>query len=45
MTNVREGAQWLGYTYLHVRMEQNPLAYGLTWEVRLGRIRLCAGTL
>ena len=36
VTNVREGAQWLGYSYLHTRMEQNPLAYGLTWEdVRL----------
>jgi len=32
VTNVREGAQWLGYSYLHTRMEQNPLAYGLTWE-------------
>ena len=27
-----EGAQWLGYSYLHTRMEKNPLAYGLTWE-------------
>ena len=36
VTNVREGAQWLGYSYLHTRMEKNPLAYGLTWEdVRL----------
>ena len=32
VTNVREGAQWLGYSYLHTRMEKNPLAYGLTWE-------------
>jgi len=36
VTNIREGAQWLGYTYLHTRMEQNPLSYGLTWDdVRL----------
>lgn len=36
VTNVREGAQWLGYSYLHTRMEKNPLAYGLTWDdVRL----------
>lgn len=36
VTNVREGAQWLGYTYLHTRMEKNPLAYALTWDdVRL----------
>ena len=31
VSNVREGASWLGYTYLHVRMQRNPLAYGLTW--------------
>ena len=36
VTNVREGAQWLGYSYLHTRMEKNPLAYALTWDdVRL----------
>ena len=36
VTNVREGAQWLSYSYLHTRMEQNPLGYGLTWdEVRM----------
>ena len=36
VTNIREGAQWLGYSYLHTRMEKNPLAYGLTWDdVRL----------
>ena len=36
VTNVREGAQWLSYSYLHTRMEQNPLGYALTWdEVRL----------
>ena len=30
--SVKEGAQWLGYSYLHTRMEKNPLAYGLTWD-------------
>lgn len=32
VTNVREGVQWLGYTYLARRMWQNPLAYGVDWE-------------
>lgn len=41
VTNVREGAQWLGYSYLHTRMEKNPLAYGLTWD----DIRLDPGLL
>ena len=36
VTSVKEGAAWLGYTYLHTRVEKNPLAYGLTWDdVRL----------
>ena len=41
VTNVREGAQWLGYSYLHTRMEKNPLAYALTWD----DIRLDPGLL
>lgn len=32
VTNVEEGIQWLGYTYLFVRMKQNPFAYGINWE-------------
>lgn len=32
VTNVREAVAWLGYTYLYVRMKQNPLAYGIPWE-------------
>lgn len=32
VTNVREAAQWLSYSYLHTRMNKNPLAYGLSWE-------------
>jgi hypothetical protein len=29
---VKEAAAWLGYTYLFVRMQKNPLAYGVGWE-------------
>jgi activating signal cointegrator complex subunit 3 len=29
VTNVREAVAWLSYTYLHVRMVRNPLAYGV----------------
>ncbi|AMD21955.1 HFR100Wp [Eremothecium sinecaudum] len=32
VTNVEEGIKWLGYTYMFVRMKQNPFNYGLTWE-------------
>ena len=32
VTNVKEAVAWLGYTYLHVRMTKNPLAYGVPWE-------------
>jgi activating signal cointegrator complex subunit 3 len=32
VTNVREAVSWLGYTYMHVRMTQNPLVYGIPWE-------------
>lgn len=32
VTNVEEGIQWLGYTYLFVRMRQNPFVYGIDWE-------------
>ncbi|CAN6668065.1 RQC trigger complex helicase Slh1p [Trichomonascus vanleenenianus] len=32
VTNIDEGVQWLGYTYLYVRMRKNPLAYGLIWS-------------
>lgn len=28
VTNVTEGVQWIGYTYLFVRMRKNPFAYG-----------------
>ncbi len=29
VTNIREAAEWLMYTYLHVRMTKNPIAYGI----------------
>ncbi|KAI8873078.1 Sec63-domain-containing protein [Ramicandelaber brevisporus] len=29
VTNVDEAVQWLGYTYLFVRMRRNPLMYGM----------------
>lgn len=32
VTNIREAIQWMGYTYLYVRMKQNPLTYGISWE-------------
>lgn len=30
--NVDEAVRWLGYTYLFVRMRQNPFSYGLEWK-------------
>lgn len=30
--NVAEGVAWLGYTYLFIRMLQNPALYGITRE-------------
>ncbi|KAK9480126.1 Sec63 Brl domain-containing protein [Lipomyces japonicus] len=32
VTNVDEGVQWLGYTYLYVRMRRNPMKYGIDWK-------------
>jgi pre-mRNA-splicing helicase BRR2 len=34
VSNVREAANWLGYTYLYVRMLRNPALYGVTPEER-----------
>ena len=34
VTSVREAVTWLSYTYLHVRMLRNPLAYGIPFEQR-----------
>lgn len=29
---MKEAIAWLSYTYLYVRMMQNPLPYGITWQ-------------
>ena len=35
VTSVPEAVQWLGYSYLFVRMQRNPLRYGIDWaEIR-----------
>lgn len=31
ITNVKEAVDWLGYTYLYIRMMKNPMKYGLSW--------------
>jgi len=32
VTTIDEGIQWLGYTYMYVRMRQNPFAYAIDWK-------------
>ncbi|KAI0638306.1 Sec63-domain-containing protein [Trametes polyzona] len=32
VANVHDAVQWLGYTYLFVRMRKNPFQYGLAWD-------------
>lgn len=32
VANLRDASQWMGYTYLHVRMRKNPTNYGLCLE-------------
>lgn len=35
VTSVAEAVQWLGYSYLFVRMKRNPTTYGIDWaEIR-----------
>jgi len=35
VTSIPEAIQWLGYSYLFVRMQRNPLTYGIDWaEIR-----------
>ncbi|KAH6671894.1 Sec63 Brl domain-containing protein [Halenospora varia] len=31
VTSVPEAVQWLGYSYLFVRMQRNPMTYGIDW--------------
>ena len=40
VTSVREAVTWLSYTYLHVRMNRNPLAYGVPYEQNVHDPRL-----
>ncbi|KAJ2617252.1 activating signal cointegrator 1 complex subunit 3, partial [Coemansia sp. RSA 1804] len=35
VTTVEEGVAWLGYTYMFIRMQKNPLAYGLPGDEML----------
>lgn len=32
VTTIDEGVQWLGYTFMMVRMRQNPFAYAIEWR-------------
>ncbi len=34
VTNIQEAAEWLQYTYLHVRMMRNPIGYGINASER-----------
>ena len=35
VTSIPEAVQWLGYSYLFVRMQRNPMTYGVDWsEIR-----------
>ncbi|XP_016649160.1 PREDICTED: DExH-box ATP-dependent RNA helicase DExH14-like [Prunus mume] len=36
VTNVKEACEWLGYTYLFIRMRLNPLVYGIGWDEVVG---------
>lgn len=31
VTSIPEAVQWIGYSYLYVRMRRNPMAYGIDW--------------
>lgn len=31
VSNVEEAVHWLSYTYLHIRMRANPIAYGINY--------------
>lgn len=32
VSSIADGTRWLGYTYLSVRMPQNPQVYGIDWQ-------------
>ncbi|KAI1004723.1 putative helicase [Podosphaera aphanis] len=31
VTSIQDAVQWLGYSFLFVRMQRNPIAYGIEW--------------
>lgn len=33
VSNINDAVQWLGYTYLFVRIRRNPMAYGVAFRV------------
>lgn len=35
VTNVKEAVQWMGYTYLNIRMLKNPLVYGVSYTEKV----------
>ena len=42
---MKEAVAWLGYTYLYVRMKQNPLSYGIPWDELAADPELLGGPL
>ena len=32
VASIPDAVQWLGYTYLHVRMRKNPMVYGISYD-------------
>mmetsp|Transcript_18077 Transcript_18077/g.27114 ORF Transcript_18077/g.27114 Transcript_18077/m.27114 type:complete len:1635 (+) Transcript_18077:2-4906(+) len=34
VSNMKEAIEWLGYTYLYIRMLRNPMGYGLSYKER-----------
>ena len=33
VSSINDAVQWLGYTYLFVRIKKNPIAYGATFLI------------
>jgi replicative superfamily II helicase len=40
VTSVKEAVAWLGYTYLHVRMQKNPMAYGMRFSQNCSHVSI-----
>jgi antiviral helicase SLH1 len=36
ITSVQDAIQWLGYTYLFVRMRREPFIYGTSYHIKVG---------